>query len=210
MIKSYKEPRSSFMSVEKDLSIITDKILQNQRLMKLLYYTDRYVLSPQKIYRDQHPNLTDQQKIELLGKNIKITPKLYVDGSVLAYIIISFDNFTTNATNPQFRDNIVTFDIICHFDQWQLEDFQLRPYRIAAEIDSMLNNERLTGIGLFQFLGCNQIILNDEFAGLTLMYSAIHGGEDKNYNADQRDLLDPNEEAQFIKEFNEMFNGKKK
>ena len=209
MIKSYKEPRSSFMSVEKDLSIITDKILQNQRLMKLLYYTDRYVLSPQKIYRDQHPNLTDQQKIELLGKNIKIVPKLYVDGSVLAYIIISFDNFTTNATNPQFRDNIVTFDIICHFDQWQLEDFQLRPYRIAAELDSMLNNERLTGIGLFQFLGCNQIILNDEFAGLTLMYSAIHGGEDKNYNADQRDLLDPAEEAQFIKEFNEMFNGKK-
>ena len=209
MIKSYKEPRSSFMSVEKDLSIITDKFLQNQRLMKLLYYTDRYVLSPQKIYKDQHPNLTDQQKIELLGKNIKITPKLYVDGSVLAYIIISFDNFTTNATNPQFRDNIVTFDIICHFDQWQLEDFQLRPYRIAAEIDSMLNNERLTGIGLFQFLGCNQIILNDEFAGLTLMYSAIHGGEDKNYNKDERDLLDPNEEAQFIKEFNEMFNGKK-
>jgi hypothetical protein len=209
MIKSYKEPRSSFMSVEKDLSIITDKFLQNQRLMKLLYYTDRYVLSPQKIYKDQHPNLTDQQKIELLGKNIKITPKLYVDGSVLAYIIISFDNFTTNATNPQFRDNIVTFDIICHFDQWQLEDFQLRPYRIAAEIDSMLNNERLTGIGLFQFLGCNQIILNDEFAGLTLMYSAIHGGEDKNYNQDERDLLDPKEEAQFIKEFNEMFNGKK-
>lgn len=209
MIKSYKEPRSSFMSVEKDLSIITDKFLQNQRLMKLLYYTDRYVLSPQKIYKDQHPNLTDQQKIELLGKNIKITPKLYVDGSVLAYIIISFDNFTTNATNPQFRDNIVTFDIICHFDQWQLEDFQLRPYRIAAEIDSMLNNERLTGIGLFQFLGCNQIILNDEFAGLTLMYSAIHGGEDKNYNQDQRDLLDPREEAQFIQEFNEMFNGKK-
>ena len=209
MIKSYKEPRSSFMSVEKDLSIITDKFLQNQRLMKLLYYTDRYVLSPQKIYRDQHPNLTDQQKIELLGKNIKIVPKLYVDGSVLAYIIISFDNFTTNATNPQFRDNIVTFDIICHFDQWQLEDFQLRTYRISAELDSLLNNERLTGRGLFQFLGCNQIILNDEFAGLTLMYSAIHGGEDKNYNADQRDLLDPAEEAQFIKEFNEMFNGKK-
>jgi hypothetical protein len=210
MIKSYKEPRSSFMSVEKDLSIITDKILQNQRLMKLLYYTDRYVLSPDPEQKKRHPNLTDKQKVELFGKNIKITPKLYVDGSVLTYIIISFDNFTTNATNPQFRDNIVTFDIICHFDQWQLEDFQLRPYRIAAELDSMLNNERLTGIGLFQFLGCNQIILNDEFAGLTLMYSAIHGGEDKNFNEDQRDLLDPREEAQFIQQFNEMFNGKKK
>lgn len=73
----------------------------------------------------------------------------------------------------------------------------------------MFNKQHLTGIGTFQFLGCNQIILNDEFAGLTLMYSAIHGGEDKNYNLDQRDLLDPKEEQQFIDDFNEMYNQKR-
>ena len=189
------------MSVEKDLTIITSKMLEDNRLTKLLYYTTKDAL--------KHPVLTDEQKVELLQKNIKIVPKLYVDGSVLAYVIISFDNFVTNGENPQFRDNIVTFDIICHFDQWQLEDFQLRPYRIAAEIDTLFNNEHLTGIGTFQFLGCNQIILNDEFAGLTLMYSAIHGGEDKNYNLDQRDLLDPAEEQQYIQDFNELFNKKK-
>ena len=200
MKKTYRDPRSSFMSVEKDLTIITDQMLKDTRLTKLLFYTSNDAL--------KRPKLTEQQLVELFGKNIKIVPKLYVDGSVLTYIIISFDNFTTNAENPQFRDNIVTFDIICHFDQWQLEDFQLRPYRIAAEIDTLFNNQHLTGIGTFQFLGCNQIILNDEFAGLTLMYSAIHGGEDKNYNLDQRDLLDPLEEEQFNKEFNEIFNGK--
>ena len=200
MIKTYREPRSSFMSVEKDLTIITDQMIKDTRLTKLLYYTTNDAL--------KRPNLTEQQLVELFGKNIKIVPKLYVDGSVLAYIIISFDNFVTNAENPQFRDNVVTFDIICHFDQWQLEDFQLRPYRIAAEIDTLFNNQHLTGIGTFQFLGCNQIILNDEFAGLTLMYSAIHGGEDKNYNLDQRDLLDPAEEKQFNEEFNKIFNGK--
>ena len=200
MIKTYREPRSSFMSVEKDLTIITDQMIKDTRLTKLLYYTTNDAL--------KRPNLTEQQLVELFGKNIKIVPKLYVDGSVLAYIIISFDNFVTNAENPQFRDNVVTFDIICHFDQWQLEDFQLRPYRIAAEIDTLFNNQHLTGIGTFQVLGCNQIILNDEFAGLTLMYSAIHGGEDKNYNLDQRDLLDPAEEKQFNEEFNKIFNGK--
>jgi hypothetical protein len=36
----------------------------------------------------------------------------------LSYVIISFDNFTTNVENPEFRDNIITFDIICHYDQW--------------------------------------------------------------------------------------------
>jgi len=106
----------------------------------------------------------------LFGKNIKIVPKLYVDGSVLNYIIINFDNFTPNGNNPEFRDNIVEFDIICHFDQWQLDDFQLRPYRIAAELDSMFDEKHLTGIGTLQFLGANQIILTDEFAGLCLMF----------------------------------------
>ena len=38
------------------------------------------------------------------------------------------------------------------------------------------------------------------------MYSAIHGGEDKNYNKDQRDLLSPVEEQQYLEDFNETFN----
>ena len=199
-IKTFREPQSSFLSVDKDLTIMTDLMLRNNRLKKLLYYTTPNAMKCEK--------LTPEQSQELLGKNIKIVPKLYVDGSVLAYIIISFDNFTTNDSNPQFRDNIVTFDIICHFDQWQLEDFQLRPYRIAAELDSMFNNQHLTGIGTFQFLGANQIILTDEFAGLTVMYRAVHGGEDENYNKDERMLLNPADEEQFIQEFNEMYNKK--
>lgn len=109
MIKSYREPQSSFMSVEKDLTIITTKMIEDKRLCKLLFYTTKDAL--------KHKDLTEKEKIELLQKNIKIVPKLYVDGSVLAYVIISFDNFVTNAENPQFRDNVVTFDIICHFDQ---------------------------------------------------------------------------------------------
>ena len=175
-------------------------MLRNKRLNKLLYYTTPDAL--------KKPALNEQQIQELLGKNIKIVPKLYVDGTVLAYIIISFDNFTTNDSNPQFRDNTVVFDIICHYDQWQLDDLQLRPYRIAAELDSMFNNQHLTGIGTFQFLGASQIILTDEFAGLTLMYAAIHGGEDKNYNKDKRELLNPADEEQFIQDFNELYNRK--
>jgi hypothetical protein len=74
----------------------------------------------------------------MFGKEIRNIPKLYIDKSVLNYIIISFDNFVESG-NPEFRDNIIEFDIICHFDQWPLKDYNLRPYRIAAEIDSMLN-----------------------------------------------------------------------
>lgn len=170
-IENYQFPKSSFLSVDKDMSIITDYLMKNDRLKKLLYYNSKDCLN--------RPELTEDETIELFGKNIKIVPKLYVDGSVLNYIIVSFDNFTGNRTNPEFRDNIIEFDIVCHFDQWQLQDFQLRPYKIAAEIDSMLNGRKLTGIGKLEFLGANQMILTDEYAGLCLMYSAIHGEEDK-------------------------------
>ena len=92
------------------------------------------------------------------------------------------------------------FDIICHFDQWQLKDFQLRPYRIAAEIDSMLDGQHLTGIGELEFLGANQTISTNEYGGLCLMYAAIHGEEDK------KGMPNPLDEEKFIKEFNEVFN----
>ena len=192
-IENYQFPKSSFLSVDKDMSIITDYLMKNDRLKKLLHYTTKDCLD--------RPRLTDDETLELFGKNIKIVPKLYVDNSVLNYIIISFDNFTTNRTNPEFRDNIIEFDIICHFDQWQLKDFQLRPYKIAAEIDSMLDGQRLTGIGKLEFLGANQMILTDEYAGLCLMYSAIHGEEDKKDAPKVEDEIDI--ETNFDKIFNQ-------
>lgn len=193
-IVNYEFPKSSFLSIQKDLEIITNKMMKNERLKRLLYYTTNDALD--------RPKLNEDQSLELFKKNIKIIPKLYIDGSVLSYVIISFDNFTSNAENPEFRDNIISFDIICHFDQWDLKDFQLRPYMIAAEIDSMLDGKHLTGIGDLQFLGANQLILNDEFAGVSLMYQAIHGEEDKKH------LPNPVDNQKFINEFNEVWNSK--
>lgn len=188
----YSYPKSSFLSTEKDMNLIVQMIMKNERLKKMLYYTTRDCMNK--------PNLTEDETLGLFGEQIKIVPKLTVDGSVLNYIIVSFDNFTGNRTNPEFRDNIIEFDIICHFDQWKMKDFELRPYKIAAEIDSMFNGKHLTGIGELEFLGANQMILTDEFGGLCLMYQAIHGEEDK------KKMPNPNDEEDFIKNFDAMFN----
>ena len=190
----YSYPKSSFLSTEKDMSIIVNMIMKNERLKKMLHYTTRNCLSM--------PNLTEDESLDLFGKNIKIVPQLYVDGSVLNYVIVSFDNFTQNGTNPEFRDNIVEFDIICHVDQWHRKDFELRPYKIAAELDSMFNGKHLTGIGELQFLGANQMMLTDEYAGLCVMYQAIHGEEDK------KKMPNPMDEEAFIANFDAMFNDK--
>ena len=192
-IDGYHIPKSSFLSMEKDTGIIINEILKNNRLKKLLYYTTRK--------KKKKPNLTEDQSLSLLGTNVKIVPKLYVDGSVLNYILINFDNFTPSE-NPEFRDNTVQFDIVCHFDQWNLRDYALRPYKIAGEIDSMFNLKKLTGIGYLEFMGATQIVLTDEFAGLCLMYRTVHGGEDEKYMPTYPDKNSGKiKEEQFIKEF---------
>ena len=192
-IEGYHITKSSFLSVEKDTGIIVNEILKNNRLKKLLYYTTSDAM--------EKPNLTEDESLSLLGTNIKIVPKLYVDGSVLNYILINFDNFTPSE-NPEFRDNTVQFDIVCHFDQWNLRDYALRPYKIAGEIDSMFNLKKLTGIGYLEFMGATQIVLTDEFAGLCLMYRTVHGGEDEKYMPTYPDKNSGKiKEEQFIKEF---------
>ena len=191
-IETYQFPKSSFLSIEKDLSIITNMMLKNERLKRLLYYT-----TPDALDKN---NITSEQTYGLFGNNIRIVPKLAIDKTVENYIIIGFDGFTPNATNPEFRDHVIFFDIVCHLDSWHLKDFQLRPYKIAAEIDSMINEKYLAGIGRTQFIAMNQIAVNDEFAGLCLMYEVINGEDDK------KNMLNPMDEAKFIEEFNKMFN----
>jgi len=52
-IEGYLTPKSSFLSVEKDMELLINKILANKRLQKYLYYTDKDPLSK--------PNLTAEQ-----------------------------------------------------------------------------------------------------------------------------------------------------
>ena len=166
----FKNPESSFLIIDKDLERIADRMLHNPRLLKLLYYTESECLSK--------PSLSAAQMKGLINKQIKIVPKLDVDKDCPIFVIISFDNFTPNATNPEFRDCTVNFDILCHPDHWNLGNFQLRPYKIAGEIDALFDKTKMTGIGELQFMGANNLVLNDQLMGLTLIYRSIQSTED--------------------------------
>lgn len=171
-IDRYKPTKSSFLSVEKDLSIIMGNLEKCSRLKRLLCNNSKNCLE------EETPNVSIADMVE--QGFIKIVPKITIDEDLKQYLVINFDNFTSNLTNNEYRNNFLEFAIVCHHDQWNLGNFRLRPYRIGAEIDSMFNNKYLTGIGTLEFVSANQIILTDEFSGIILRYIAIHGEEDKN------------------------------
>ena len=169
---NWSDEKSSFKSIEKDFGILINRLLKNENLKKLLYYTTDDCFD--------RPQLTKEQTLSLINKQIQIIPRKYVTTNE-AYPIVNilFDNFMENGTNPEFRDNIIIIDILCHYDQWNLGNFQLRPYKIAGEIDAMINDKYLTGIGKVKFMSGQMVLPDDDIGGMTLVYSAIHGEDDK-------------------------------
>ena len=157
---------TTFLTAQKDLFKIVQKFINNEKLKKLLFYPVKDALD--------RKDLTSEETLGLLHKNIRVIPKLQVNEDVQSYIIIGFDGFITNAKNPEYRDNIITFDVICHFDSWVMENYQLRPYLIMGEIDGMLNNSKLNGIGTVEFIGANQLLLSSDLAGFSLTYRVIN------------------------------------
>jgi hypothetical protein len=76
-----------------------------------------------------------------------------------------------------------------------MRDFELRPFKIAGELDSMFNDKHLTGIGTLQFMGAHRFAINDHFGGLCVMYNTVHGEEDR------KKMPNPINEEQFIENF---------
>lgn len=167
----FVDRKQSFLSVEKNLAIIINKIFSNQDLLKLLYYTEKDCLEAQ--------DLTEVQKYSMINNQIKIVPKLNISQTCPIYMIITLSNYTPNVLNPEFRDCSIRFDILCHPDHWNLGDFQLRPFKIAGELDRMFAGKKLTGIGELNFALGDTIVLNDELMGFALVYRAVQGSEDE-------------------------------
>ena len=176
---------SSFLSCEKDIETILKKLFIESKpysdiLKRLLVINTKDCLEDNsEVVLNKIQQTTLSQLIK--DKYIRLSPKIEIEerDEVKAYLIISSDNYTTNENNPYYRDCTITFDIICYTDYWDIGNYRLRPLKIAGYIDGILNNAKLSGIGTFNFIGCNELILNETLSGYTLSYRAIHGNDDK-------------------------------
>lgn len=169
---SYEYPKSSLLGMPKDAAIIIDRILSNPNLLRLLVYETRD-------WQSQPLPNGDQIKELFTSHQISSVPKIKIDSKEKTYIRLTYGTVIRNSSNPEYRDNTFGIDIICHYDNWDLGDFELRPYRVAGEIDAMLDKTHLTGIGELEFVSATPYIYNEEFAGVSLTYLAVRGHEDQ-------------------------------
>lgn len=169
------EAHSSFLGVPKDLAYIMTKIINNQNVARLVYHNTTDCLDGPEVTRDQ--------VVEMLKtKQISALPKVKVDLEKKTYITVNFNNYVPNEFNSFYHDHTIEIRIIVHFDNWAIQDNDLRPYRIAGEIDSMLNGAKMSGIGVTNLMSATQDIYDEEYGGLTLNYRVVRGTEDDDKN----------------------------
>lgn len=176
---------SSFLSCEKDLEEIIKRLfVDNQpcsdELKRLLVINTKDCLDNRT-----NPEYNKKVREATVGKLIeegyvRYTPKLArgENQESQTYIIITFDNFAPNNSNEYYRDCTVMIDILCHPDNWDIGNYRIRPLKIAGYIDAILNGARLSGIGTFNFISCNELVIDEDLCGYCLLYSAVHGVDD--------------------------------
>ena len=177
-----KMPISSFLSCEKDTETILYKLfVQSQpysTMLKKLLVVQADDCLTNGVYDDQMKEWSVKRLID--EGYIVLSPKIKQGEHEAAKsrLVLSFNHFTPNATNPEFRDCVIDFDILCPMDEWNLQNYQQRPMKIAGYIDGILNNSRLSGIGTLQFVQGNMLLINAEISGYNLSYWAVHGSDD--------------------------------
>ena len=119
---------------------IVKRLLANQNLLKLLYYTDKDPLS--------HEDLTQEQiKEEIYEKLIKIIPRVGPKETAHSIIAVRIARGRGLATNNEFKNVSISLEIFVPMTQWIIKDTNLRPFAIMGEIQKSLNNKKIEGLG---------------------------------------------------------------
>lgn len=119
---------------------IMKRLLANQKLIKLLYYTDKDPLS--------QPDLTQEQiQQEVFEKLIKITPRVGPKDTAHSVVTIRMVRGRVNKENNEFKDVWINIENFVPLTQWIIKDVQLRPFAIMGEIQSSLDGKKINGLG---------------------------------------------------------------
>ena len=197
-LTSTKKIYSSFSSHSKDLQLILKALFVEARpysdyLKRLLIINTPDCLD---MSNQEYQQTIDKFSLQKMIKQgyIQFGPKIarstFEDMKSSLYIV--FDDFSQNQNSRHYRDYMIYFDIICYNDEWVLNDYNIRTLMIASFIDGILNSVtdkaaktrdfasslKLTGIGKYQFVGCTQDTLNEDFSMYSLFYMGVHFSED--------------------------------
>ena len=119
---------------------IVKRLLANQNLLKLLYYTDKDPLSHEDLTKEQIQN-------EIFEKLIKIVPRVGPKETAQSIVAVRVARGRGLATNSEFKAVSISIEVFVPMTQWIIKDSNLRPFAIMGEVQKSLNNKKIEGLG---------------------------------------------------------------
>lgn len=143
--------------IGENLQKIVSRLMANDALVKLLYYTDKDPYSKEA--------LTAEQKKEFIfEKLIKVVPRVGPKETSEAIIVIRVPRARTNPSNGEFKDMLIEIEIFTPLTQWMIKDSNLRPFAIMGEIQESLNGKTINGLGKMEGGDFDLNFLSDEIS----------------------------------------------
>ena len=126
--------------IGENLQKIVARLMANDQLVNLLYYTDKDPLN--------QPHLTsDQKKKEVFEKLIKIIPRVGPKETAHSIISIRVIGGSKLGSNTEFRNVKIGIEVFVPLTQWIIKDTNLRPFAILGEIEKSLEGKTINGLG---------------------------------------------------------------
>ena len=143
---------------------VIKRLLANQNLLKLLYYTDKDPLS--------QPDLTEEQiQKEVFEKLIKIVPRVGPKETAHSIIALRIARGRTDMNNSEFKHVTMTMEVFVPLTQWIIKDTNLRPFAIMGEIQKSLNGKKIDGLGKMNGGDFDLDFLTEEISAYLMTFS---------------------------------------
>lgn len=126
--------------IGENLQKIISRLMDNQNLLKYLYYSDKDPLS--------NPDLTDEQiKKEIFEKIVKVTPRIGSKETAQSLILVRCSQGSRLGANSEFKLINFIVEIYVPDTQWLIKGQNLRPFAIMGEIQKSLDGKLINGLG---------------------------------------------------------------
>ena len=126
--------------IGENLQKIVARLMANDNLVNLLYYTNKDPLN-------SIPLTEKQKEEEVFEKLIKIIPRVGPKEDSRSIIAIRVVSGRKIESNTEFKGIKIQIETFVPLTQWIIKDTNLRPFAILGEIEKSLNGKKINGLG---------------------------------------------------------------
>ena len=144
---------------------IMKRLLANQNLLRLLNYTDKDPLNPEK------PDIVAKDAYSQ-GDNgtVRIVPIVGNKENATSIISLRVLKAIPSTNNDEFLDVYFTIEVFVPNSQWIIKDENLRPYSIMGEIQKSLDGKNINGLGTIRGSGFSTSFFTEEISAFIMNY----------------------------------------